>query len=637
MKDAIRHHTTNERLEKLGFKCGLEIHQQLNTKRKLFCHCPVGSSHGPHNAELLRHMRPTLSELGEYDGTALMEFKTKKNVIYRLYRDLTCTYEMDDTPPFLVNQQAVDFAIQLALHFNCRIVDELHVIRKQYLDGSIPTGFQRTMIIGVDGWMPFKDRTINITQVNLEEEACREISDIGHYITFATDRLSIPLVEIITDAQMKNPDEAAAVCRLLGNSMKITGLVRRGIGTVRQDVNVSVTGGKRVEIKGVHKVENIRSLTASEALRQKGLLELQKIYTERFPKPDDIEYTEGIFTDLFRDNNDILGRRLESDRPLKVIGLRLPELADITTKELQPVRDFAFELSGRVRVIACIDTIPNLFFLSHADQYDITASDWDKIKTKLGWTDGDDIVLICGPSDDVLTAINEIKIRISELAEGVVHETRQDIKDGTSDFERILPGPDRMYPDTDHPPVRITDERVENIRSKLTEPLWEKQSRWAAMGLHKEQIGALSLSPFSGLFDRLCSDNRIDQSQYKKIAHICTSVMVALRRAGHDLRTADKDALFNIIKTAVTSDWPYNHLKAALISLANGEPGRDGDRPLSEQAVEKLWQSAKSEFHANGNPENDLKFRRFVTGKILEFCSSDTHKVLTQIESKFNS
>ncbi|MFZ5981269.1 MAG: Glu-tRNA(Gln) amidotransferase GatDE subunit E, partial [Candidatus Zixiibacteriota bacterium] len=158
--------------ESLGFKCGLEIHQQVATERKLFCHCPVGLTKRRHDAEILRHMRPTLSELGEYDGTALMEFKTKKEVIYRLYRDRTCTYEMDDTPPFLVNQQAVDYAIQIALLFNCKIVDEIHVIRKQYLDGSIPTGFQRTMIIGVDGWVPYKGRKISITQVNLEEEAC---------------------------------------------------------------------------------------------------------------------------------------------------------------------------------------------------------------------------------------------------------------------------------------------------------------------------------------------------------------------------------------------------------------------------------------------------------------------------------
>ncbi|UCD95445.1 MAG: Glu-tRNA(Gln) amidotransferase subunit GatE, partial [Candidatus Zixiibacteriota bacterium] len=384
-------------IESLGFKCGLEIHQQVNTKTKLFCHCPVGLTKRRHDAEILRHMRPTLSELGEYDGTALMEFKTKKEVIYRLYRDRTCTYEMDDTPPFLVNQEAVDFAIRLSLLFNCRIVDELHVIRKQYLDGSIPTGFQRTLIIGIDGWVPYKGRKIGIQQVNLEEEACREVSDIGHQIVFATDRLSIPLVEIITGADMKNPVEAAEVCRLLGNAMKITGLVRRGIGTVRQDVNVSINGGDRVEIKGVYKVGNIPGLTASEACRQKGLLELRKIMAERFPSPDDILYEEINLTSLFSGTPNEIGRRLESDRPLKVVGLYLPNLADIVSYKLQSGRDFGFELSGRVRVIACIDARPNLFFHSQREKYDITGPTWDRIIREFNPSANGDVVIVCGP------------------------------------------------------------------------------------------------------------------------------------------------------------------------------------------------------------------------------------------------
>ena len=141
----------NEKIfQELGFKCGLEIHQQLLTKTKLFCNCPTGYRNDMPDAEIIRHMRPTLSELGEYDGTALMEFKTKKRVVYQLYRDNMCTYEMDDTPPFKINMQALEIAIRLALMLNCSIVDELHVSRKQYLDGSIPTGFQRTAVVGVN-------------------------------------------------------------------------------------------------------------------------------------------------------------------------------------------------------------------------------------------------------------------------------------------------------------------------------------------------------------------------------------------------------------------------------------------------------------------------------------------------------
>ena len=91
----------------LGLKVGLEIHQQLSTDKKLFCRCKAVLHLDNPSTTILRHMRPTLSELGEYDGTALMEFKTKKNVIYQLYDDTVCTYEMDDTPPFKLSNQVV--------------------------------------------------------------------------------------------------------------------------------------------------------------------------------------------------------------------------------------------------------------------------------------------------------------------------------------------------------------------------------------------------------------------------------------------------------------------------------------------------------------------------------------------------
>ncbi len=164
----------------VGLIAGLEVHQQLLTDTQDVLPLP-GAAATPttHDGEVLRHMRPTLSELGEYDGTALMEFKTKKNIIYLLHEDNVCTYEMDDTPPFLVNQQAVDVAIEQCLMLGCDIVDEVHIARKQYLDGSIPTGFQRTAIVGVNGRLPFRGRELSITQVSVEEDSCREVSDAG--------------------------------------------------------------------------------------------------------------------------------------------------------------------------------------------------------------------------------------------------------------------------------------------------------------------------------------------------------------------------------------------------------------------------------------------------------------------------
>ncbi|SYZ72752.1 Glutamyl-tRNA(Gln) amidotransferase, subunit E [Candidatus Zixiibacteriota bacterium] len=623
------------RFESLGFICGLEIHQQLATEKKLFCHCPVGLTGRKYDAEILRHMRPTLSELGEYDGTALMEFKTKKEVIYRLYRDRTCTYEMDDTPPFLVNQQAIDYAIRIALLFNCRIVDEIHVIRKQYLDGSIPTGFQRTMIIGVDGWIPYKNRRITITQVNLEEEACREVSDIGHRIVFATDRLSTPLVEIITASDMKNPVEAADVCRLLGNSMKITGLVRRGIGTVRQDVNVSITGSTRVEIKGVFKVGNIKPLTAIEAVRQKRLLELRDRFVARFGSDPKIDFGEENFTSLFSGSGNIIGRRLESDRPLKVVGMHLAGLADFNLHPLQPGWDFASELGGRVRVIACIDSVPNLFFYSHRHLYDIPETVWEKIRSR--WTEnpGDDIVLVCGPSADVVTALNEIKIRILELAKGVINETRQDMKNGTTDFERILPGPDRMYPDTDHPPIKITDSRVEENRRRLAEPLWEKQKRWTSLGLSSELVRNLSLSPYADILDQLAAENNIP---IKRAAYILSGMLIDLRRSGYDLAKADRGKLYQLLQTALSGKWPHRQLKAALIMLAHGDaPNRTTPESFDLKLLDRSWEEIKSKFDGVVSNDKCGKFRRYLTGRLIDRFPHHSPEVLARISERLGS
>jgi len=259
----------------IGLISGLEVHQQLLTERKMFCHCPARRYTATHDGEVLRHMRPTLSELGEYDGTALMEFKTRKNIIYLLHKENVCTYEMDDTPPFLVNQDAVDAAIEQCLMLGCDIVDEVHIARKQYLDGSIPTGFQRTAIVGVNGRLPFRGRELSILQVSVEEDSCREVSDKGHLIVWRTDRLGMPLIETVTGPDLRTPDEVAEAILLVGRVCRSTGHVRVGMGASRQDVNVSVRGGRRVEIKGVPKAGWAPTLVHSEAIRQVNLLKLR--------------------------------------------------------------------------------------------------------------------------------------------------------------------------------------------------------------------------------------------------------------------------------------------------------------------------------------------------------------------------
>ncbi len=442
----------------VGFKSGLEIHQQLFTEKKLFCRCPAGKYTREFDAEILRHMRPTLSEMGVYDGTALMEFKTKKNIIYHIKRETVCTYEMDDTPPFLINEDALDIAIGIGMLYNCNLVDEIHIARKQYLDGSIPTGFQRTAIYALDGWIPYKDRKVKIVQMSIEEDSCREVSDIGHDRVYLTDRLGMPLIETVTEPAMRTPQEVAEVAWQCSKLVRSTQKVRRGMGAAREDVNVSVEGGTRVEIKGVPQITLIPLLTYNEAMRQWNLLRLREELKKR-----------GITTETFKaESYDItkllkkvyyapLKNAADSEMNIRVVVLK--GYKDLLHWQTQTDTYFSKEISDRVRVIACLTNIPNLI---HSDSKSdtIASADWLKVKKFTNASDNDTMVIVWGSEDDVKTAVNEIIIRAKEATIGIPSETRQAMSDGTNGFERILPGADRMYPDTDLPPKKITKERI---------------------------------------------------------------------------------------------------------------------------------------------------------------------------------
>jgi glutamyl-tRNA(Gln) amidotransferase subunit E len=492
----------NDKYRNLGFRCGLEIHQQLLTERKLFCRCPAGYRNDKPHGEIIRHMRPTLSELGEYDGTALMEFKTRKNVVYQLYRESACTYEMDDTPPFPINPQALEIALKLAMLLNCAIVDELHVSRKQYLDGSIPTGFQRTAIVGVNGWIPFKSRRITITHLCLEEDACREIRDVGHEIVWRTDRLSMPLLEVITAPELMTPTEAMDVDAAIGRLLKASGLVRRGIGSVRQDVNVSIAGGNRAEIKGVPQTRMIEKLTAVEAERQAALLQIRGILRERAITDRDVRAEEFDMAGSLR-NFSIPAIESALARGWVIKAVRFDGFAGIFGFPTQPGLTLADEIAGRLRVIACLDRMPNLAISDIPDMAGFNSEIWQEIKAFCSCGPGDAVILTWGPPSDVGTALSETIIRAIEAARGVPHETRQALKNGNTDFERILPGPDRMYPDTDSPPVEITKLFLDKLRSELPEPAYETETRWITRGVPRDIAYKAVVSPFAGLFDDL--------------------------------------------------------------------------------------------------------------------------------------
>ncbi len=455
-----------EDYKRIGFKSGLEVHQQIKTKKKLFCRCPAGIFHdsNDYHAEIIRHMRPTLSEMGEYDGTALMEFKTRKDITYRIHNQTTCTYEIDDTPPFPINREALEYALEISLLSKLNIVGEVHITRKQYLDGSIPTGFQRTAILGVEGSIQLKNKKVGLIQLSIEEDSCREISDIGHQRIYKTDRLGMPLIETVTHPECFTPDElreAGEYIRFLNRS---TGKVRTGMGAARQDTNVSCEGGTRVEIKGVSHLKWIPELSHNECFRQWALLNIRKLLLEKVKTPAKWELKHvTIDPREVGIENELVVSYL--DEGYKVVAICLPQFKGILSHFTQPGKCFANELSDRLKVIAGIEK-PNITSSEDLD-IPLDTKDLDALSRTLNASEDDAIVLIWGIESDIPTALEAIQERCIMAFEGVPRETRRPMADGTTLFERVLPGADRMYPDTDSAPIPLEQSYIHNLSKNI--------------------------------------------------------------------------------------------------------------------------------------------------------------------------
>ena len=621
---------------KLGLRCGLEIHQQLLTEKKLFCHCKAVMHHNKPSAVILRHMRPTLSELGEYDGTALMEFKTKKNIVYQLYDDTVCTYEMDDTPPFHLNLQALDIALEISLLLNCSIVNEIHISRKQYLDGSIPTGFQRTGIIGIEGWIPYKNKKIRIIQLGLEEDACREVSDVGHKIIFKTDRLSIPLVEVVTYPDITIPREAGEVAELIGRLLRSTGKVRRGLGSVRQDVNVSIDEGTRVELKGVPKLQYITKAVANEARRQKALLDIRDELRLRGINERTFQSEYKDVTSLFKKTICKHFREVIKNKG-KIYGIILNTYAGIFDMPTQPDKTFSNEIVGRVRVIACLDVMPNIVYSNHFKEFNINSIEINHLEKLFNAKSTDTIVLVWGNEDDVKTAVEEIKIRAREATIGVPSETRQVFPDGTNDFERILPGPDRMYPDTDSPPTQISEEHLDHIRTRLPERIWDREKRLEKLGLSKQLVKSLSISKNIKVFNKIVENLNVNPIL---IAVTLEEKMKWLRRKGKNVDLISDKNLYQLFE--ILNDNKYSkEAIPTILDFLTDNPDKDvmkaieelGIKPMSIEELKNIVNEVLTQY---SNPKkNNIPFKK-VMGDIMKFARNriDGKLVKEVVENK---
>ena len=505
----VRPEATQADYDRIGFKSGLEVHQQLKTQKKLFCNCPAGlyNRKDEYDAEIIRHMRPTLSELGEYDGTALMEFKTRKQIIYRIKNQTACTYDIDDTPPFPLNREALDIALEISLLCQFNIVGEVHIIRKQYLDGSIPTGFQRTAILGVEGEIQLRDKTVRLIQISVEEDSCREISDIGHVRIYQTDRLGIPLIETVTYPDFTNPEEVREGAEYIRFLNRSTGRVFVGIGSGREDVNVSCRGGSRVEIKGVSHNKWLPELTHNEAFRQWALLRMRDRLRKRVKNPEDWKIAWKKL-DQAEINVPPIPQAPDSQNNLKVMAVNLPDFHGLLSHFTQPGKMFADELSDRLKVIACIEK-PNMTHSEELEGYSMEVS-WQKIRGLLRAGENDGQVILWGPEEDIPTALETVEERCQLAMEGVPRESRKSFPDGTTIFERVLPGPDRMYPDTDSAPISLDDDYIESIRKDLPVLIVDRLNQMQKWGIPPDTFPYLLRNNLVPLLERISAELGVD-------------------------------------------------------------------------------------------------------------------------------
>ncbi|MFX1273966.1 MAG: Glu-tRNA(Gln) amidotransferase subunit GatE [Promethearchaeota archaeon] len=533
--------------KKIGLKCGLEIHQQLDSKTKLFCRCPneLQGTRIP-DFTLKRTMRPVLGEMGTYDEAMLTEYQKGMGIVYECYNDVICTYELDETPPFLCSDEARKIALEIALLLNSNIIEEMHVCRKNYLDGSVPCGFQRTMILAKGGHVQLEGgKKIGIDILCLEEDAARKIKTEDNYNFYRLDRLGIPLVEITTKPDINDPMECRECAERLGLLLWST-KVKKVLGSIRQDVNVSIEGGTRIEIKGVQKLDWIPVLINQEILRQQGLIELKETLQEKKIKEDDLpKKAIDLSKVMAKSKSTFITKGIKGGK--KLYGINFIGFKGIFGKVLMKDYRFGTEVSSKVK------SISGLKGLIHSDEdlkkYKFSDADIKTLKDKLGSTDKDCFVLVLGTKNEVDKAIDTIFTRVRYAFEGVPPETRRALEDGKTEFLRELHGGARLYPDTDSQAIFNTDEEIEILRKKLPQYPWDVIKQYSKKFKVEERL--IKELIFSGMLDLFNELIKIIPDNPTLIITTLLETTTALRRDGKQVENVlkkDYIDMFTLLK-----------------------------------------------------------------------------------------
>lgn len=540
--------------EKLGLKMGLEIHQQLNTQHKLFCPCKTELIDDEHNELIRRNLRPTQSELGEIDRAALQESLRNLNFQYEAYNYNTCLVETDDEPPHSLNEEALEISITIAALMNMHIVDEFHTMRKQVIDGSNTGGFQRTGLVATDGYLDTPYGRVAIESLGLEEDAARRIETTDDYTEFRLDRLGIPLAEITTDPSMHHPEQVREVAYMIGQVLRSTN-VKRGLGTIRQDLNISISEGARVEIKGVQNLDLMSTIVENEVTRQLNLIDIKKELNER-----NAEVLEEIhdLDELFENTESKILKSAESIKAVVLKGFN-----GLIGREVQPGRRFGTEIASYAKKRG----VSGIFHSDELPAYGITQDEVDKVAEFLDIGPEDAFIIVAHDEDIAISALEEVKRRANLGFEGVIEETRKSLDDGNTEYMRPLPTANRMYLETDIPLFKITDELVEPIKNNLPElPDVKKERIIKEYNLSEDLANQLVKRLEADVFEDILSDVDVNPTP---VASLLAYDLREIKREGYDI-------------TILTTQ----HFKDLFQLLADGKIAKDSVTKLATAIIE---------------------------------------------------
>jgi glutamyl-tRNA(Gln) amidotransferase subunit E len=511
----------------LNLKVGLEIHQQLATKSKLFCNCSCEESK-EYDRSFLRKLRPTQSELGAYDPAAMFEFSKMHTVEYQAALGSSCLVEADEEPPHDISKEALETALIFSLGLHSKVMDEIHVMRKIVIDGSNTTGFQRTMLIASGGYLDIAGKRVGVQSICLEEDAAKLIEDDKGVRKFGLDRLGVPLVEIALEPVTGRPSEIMQVALTLGRFLRASKRVARGLGSIRQDINISVQNGAVVEVKGVQQLDQLVKVIEYEIRRQHGLIVIAQKLKERNV---DIKKVG----DRIEDVSDVLGNAASSRIVKKIlegggviIAIKVPGFAGMIGFE--PYKDV--RLGRELGKLVKFYDIDGIFHSDELPNYGITEEEVAAVKQRLQMNDGDAFVILGGPNDKVRFASDAIIQRLKASVDGVPAETRAATPEGNTVFLRPRPGVARMYPETDILAIAITDSTLVSLADKPPRQ-WDEivDSLAEKYNLNRKLASEIFDSEYLDVFEEIASITKV---QPTFIASKLTEDLTRLQRQGLD-------------------------------------------------------------------------------------------------------